>query len=63
MQLRKNDKIWVNTFWYGSFEGEVQAIFYGIFGRKYLVKYTSTGVDGRNRTSADVYYWWKVKKA
>lgn len=61
MKLKKGDKVWVNTFWYNSFEGTIQLSYYGIFGRKYLVKFISTGLDGRNRSSADTYYWWKLK--
>ena len=60
--MKKGDKVWVNTFWYNSYVGEIKAELYGIFGKKYLVEYTSTGLDGRNRKSADIYYWWKLIK-
>ena len=60
--IEKGDRVWVNTFLYNSFEGSIEAVLYGLLGKKYLVKYTTIGLDGRNRQSADIFYWWKLIK-
>lgn len=60
--MKKGDDVWVKTLMYGAFEGTIVCVLNSILGKKYLVKYISTGLDGRNRASADIYYWWNLIK-